>query len=116
MNKINDESLNVSIQKSQKLSEIINYNVFTSFKNLIKYPSDDNELINKINQLIIDSFRIIPKVSTFKGVFESIAQIRWQEYYIENIDDYTNVFGKICSILRDSSDFDKAVKKNNFPR
>ena len=115
MNKINDESLNVSIQKSKKLSEIINCDVFNCyFRNLIKYPSNDNELINKINQLIIDSLRIIPKVSTFRSIFESIAQIRWQEYYIENIDDYTNVFGKICSILRDSSDFDKAVKKIIF--
>lgn len=103
------------ILKKKKISEVIDYRIFNlCLDSLINYRNDDKKFQTRVNQLVINSVITYPKVSTFKGIFDSIARNRWKEFRLEFAIDFENIFGKICSILRDTSNFKRALNKMNF--
>ena len=43
------------------------------------------------------------------GVFQYIAELKWEKTKSENIEYYANVFSKICIALQDNVDYDDVL-------
>ena len=84
---------------------------------------DDNEN-NDLNydDLYIDRFckfcfnviNTLPRISNLSYILHLYSDRAWSEYKRDNIDNYTNIFGKICSELKKNSDYEKAITKLHF--
>ena len=52
-----------------------------------------------------------PKIADFMGVFQYIAEMKWEKYKSKNIKYYANVFGKICIALQKNKDYHIALRE-----
>ena len=71
---------------------------------------DDNPKYKcRLTKLCIDSIKKDPLIKDFDNVFEAILEKDWKEYR-ESETNNKNIFGKICTNLRNSNTFDEINK------
>lgn len=83
-------------------------------KGIFGNDDDNKTYISRFVKLYNDAINTFPQVKTFESVFQMVAEEKWKDYKTENIDYYENIFGKICSQLRNSNDFEDAVRSLDF--
>jgi len=93
-------------------SEVLGY----CFKQLDVYGCDDEKYIARFNTIFSDAMKKLPTIHTFESVFQAIVESQWREYRDDNVDNYTNIFGKICNSLRTYDYFDVSVRALPFSR
>lgn len=64
------------------------------------YPDDIDKYIERSVELYIKAIQTSPTIKGFKSILQVCAEEKWNEYREENIDNYANVFGKICTQLK----------------
>lgn len=69
--------------------------------------SFDKEYISRLSKLFYDSINVKPKIKDFEEAFYACSADCWKEYRNQMADLYDNVFGKICSEIRGSSDLEE---------
>ena len=78
----------------------------------------DNNIHDKYNQrlcyLLTKAITNVPKIETFKQVIDVYAEKLWAKYKEDNMKDYTNIFGKICTQLRNYDNYDDSIMNMPF--
>ena len=74
---------------------------------------EDLKYQTRFNEIIRDSLLLVPTINSFNSVFLSIAEVNWKNNRKQNINDYENIFGKICSALRQNKVFMSATTDIN---
>lgn len=72
------------------------------------------EVVNKYVELIINGLNNGPSIKAFSNIFDYCSDLDWEDHKRIYVDDYANVFGKICSCLENNSNFDSAVNEMLF--
>lgn len=67
----------------------------------------NNEYISRLSKLFYDAINSKPLISDFEEVFRAAAINCWRDYRNQMADLYDNVFGKICSEIRGTSDIEE---------
>ena len=80
----------------------------------IGYSNDNAEAKERIINLFTDSIIELPKIENLGSRLQYIAEILWNEYREDNLSDYANIFGKICTELNLNTDFDDACYNLSF--
>lgn len=76
-------------------------------KNIEKY-------IKRATELYTKAIQTNPTISSLNSILQVCAETKWNEHRNENMDDYANIFGKICIELKNNEDFDDAVEELSF--
>ena len=74
-----------------------------------KYPYAINKYIDRFSRLFSNAIMTIPTINSFNGIFQYSADVEWEDYRNENLDDFANVFGKICGELQTTNNFKDAL-------
>lgn len=108
---IMNDVLSVDGIKTSSLGKILDQEVMRKvFSTLGVYVSFSEQYKEKICQLFSDALNTTPKIETFTNIFDFIAEDKWNEHREENPNIYENIFARLCSYLRNSSDFSKLPK------
>ena len=101
--------------KKQTLDHFVNKDVMASaFKRLNIYNSNDEKYIYNFNLMFNNAINKAPLIKSFDSVFSYVANEKWKIHKKENLTYYDNIFGKICSELRNSNDFIDAIDGMGF--
>ena len=100
--------------------ELMNY-CFNRFKNIL-YNTNSKIFITRFNKILNDSFNKTPTIADFNKTIMSIGQGEWEKEKHKHRELYENVFGKICSRLKNNKsgdvltklDFITVTKDENF--
>lgn len=113
---LNDYSFSVGYIKNRTLNYFLDKDVLVeSFRRISVYNyCDDEKYFERFNKLFSDGINSRPLIKTFDSVFYYVAEQRWREHRKQNFDYYDNIFGKICSELRNSDDFNIAIGNLKF--
>lgn len=76
-------------------------------KNIAKYIERSIELYSK-------AIQTVPTINNFNSILKVCAESKWNEHRNTNIDDYANIFGKICIELKNNDNFSKALENLSF--
>ncbi len=78
---------------------------------LISFEDDyfSKEFNEKIVELFVKALNAFPKISNYKSRLQYVAERLWEEKREDNINDYANIFGKICTELNKSDNFNFAI-------
>lgn len=83
------------------------------FKSLGIYKETSNPLFcQRFSKIFSDMVNIKPTIRIFSNVFELIAEEKWRTH--KNNNFYTNIFGKICSTLKNADNFENAINNTVF--
>jgi len=85
-----------------------------AFRKINIYGSKDEKYIDNFSKMFNDAINSEPLIKTFESVFSYVAEQKWREFKKENLTYYDNIFGKICSELRNSNDFIDAIDGMGF--
>ena len=92
------------------LFNVDNLGVFQMIINELSTTSDSNYIKN-MSKMLFDASNVIPKISDLKDFFNYIALEEWEDA----IDpSHENLFGKICTQLRNYDDFLNALSSFDF--
>lgn len=112
---LNGYRYNRSYLKSRPLNQVLDSDVLCScFEQLDVYRNYNEEYIARFNKIFSDAIKSYPYIHTFQSVFETIAEAVWQNNRENNINDYENIFGKICAELRNCDDFERSLRYLSF--
>ena len=78
------------------------------------YPDKIAEYIDRFGSLFSDAIKMVPTISSFNSIFQFSADTEWEDYKNDNLNDYANIFGKICAELQANNSFDDAFDNLNF--
>lgn len=78
------------------------------------YPDSIDKYIERFSRLFSNAISIYPTINNFKSVFEECAETEWDAYRACYIENYTNIFGKICTELKNTNNFNEAIKSLEF--
>ena len=70
---------------------------------------DQDKYLLRFAELVDSAINTKPTISGFKNVLDYCTDMAWEEHRKNNIDDYTNIFGKICTELRNNPNFGDAI-------
>lgn len=90
--------------------DVMNY----CFKLKRVFGRSNENYISRFTKIYNTALNSLPSVSSFASVFQMVAEERWKEYRNENVDYFENIFGKICTQLRNNDDFDRAIRSLKF--
>ena len=68
-----------------------------------------NIYIERIIKLLFKSITTLPTIEQFKEVAQYYAEREWEFYRKNNINDFANIFAKICRELQTNRIFDSAI-------
>lgn len=81
-------------------------------------PVNKNLNVEKYKERIVKLYhkaiQTFPTINNFKSIFMIDAEAVWKDYRNKNIDDYANIFCKICIELKNNDNFYVAIKKMDF--
>lgn len=101
--------------RKRTLNQILDSDVLGyCFKQLNVYGNSNEEYIARFNKIFSDAIKSCPSIHTFESVFQTVAEAEWRNYRNSYIDDYENIFGKICTQLRNYDDFDYSLRNLSF--
>ena len=72
--------------------------------------TEKDKYIYRITELFVKALNTPPTIKSFKTIFEFYAEEKWNDYMKENINDYANIFGKICSELKNIYNYNDIYK------
>lgn len=77
---------------------------------------DDNitKYIERAALLYSKAIQTSPTIDNFNSILQVCAEEKWNEHRNNHIDDYANIFGKICIELKNNDDFDFAIAELFF--
>ena len=78
------------------------------------YPNDIDKYIQRYIAFYVKAINTSPTIRSFNSVLQACAESEWDEYREENLDDFANIFGKICTELRINNDYNDAVDRLHF--
>ena len=79
------------------------------------YLNTDNQLfIERLTKLFLDFITTSPLLKNFDYIFQNTAEKSWDEHKSENIWKYRNLHNKICSELKNATDFNEAIDEMPF--
>ncbi len=73
------------------------------------YPKEIDKYIERYIELYVKAISTAPTIKSFNSVLQVCAESDWDEHREENLDEYANIFGKICAELRIQNDYNDAV-------
>lgn len=83
------------------------------FKSLGIYKETSSPLFcQRFSKIFSDMVNVKPTIKMFSNVFELIAEEKWRKH--KNNNFYTNIFGKICSALKNADNFENAINNTFF--
>ncbi len=106
--------------KSRTINHLLDESVMNYFFRLhcfkLKrvFGRSNKKYISRFTKIYNTALNSLPLVNSFDSVFQMVAEEEWKEYRNRNIDDFENIFGKICTQLRNNDDFDSAIKSLDF--
>ena len=68
----------------------------------------------RFDQLFSRALNTYPKIKSYDMIFPVVADKRWENYRTDNINEYINLFGRICSELRNNDNFDDVLNELIF--
>ena len=81
-------------------------------------PGNKNKNINKYIdrsiKLYTKAIKTLPTINNFNSILQVCVEEKWNEHKNDNIDDYANIFGKICIELKNNADFYDAIYNLSF--
>lgn len=101
------EKLDLIDKDNDDLKECFENEQGSMSENIDKY-------INRIIELYNKGISTSPTINNFNSILQVCAEAKWNEHRNDNIDDYANIFGKICIELRNNDDFADAISELNF--
>lgn len=112
---LNGYSYGTRYLRERTLDQILDSDVLGYCLKLFNvYGNNNEEYILRFNKIFSDAIKSCPSIHTFESVFQTIAEAEWQNHRNNNIDDYENIFGKICTQLRNYDVFDYALRNLSF--
>lgn len=101
--------------KSRTINYLLDEDVMNyCFKLKRVFGRSNEKYISRFTKIYNTALNSLPSVSSFASVFQMVAEERWKEYRKQNVDYFENIFGKICTQLRNNDDFDRAIRSLNF--
>lgn len=77
-------------------------------------PNDIDKYIERYIELFVKAFNTPPTIQGLKTVLQVCAESEWDKYRAKNLNDYANIFGKICTELKSNNDFSDAITRLAF--
>ena len=77
-------------------------------------PNDIDKYIERYIELFVKALNTPPAIQNLKTVLQVCAESEWDNYREEHLDDYANIFGKICTELKNNNDYSDAINKLGF--
>lgn len=86
------------------------------FRNIFEdiSPNDIDKYIERYIKLFVKALNTPPAIQNLKTVLQVCAESEWDNYREEHLDDYANIFGKICTELKNNNDYSDAINKLGF--
>ena len=83
------------------------------FRNIFEdiNPNDIDKYIERYIELFVKALNTPPAIQNLKTVLQVCAESEWDNYREEHLDDYANIFGKICTELKNNNDYSDAINK-----
>ncbi len=114
---LNGYSYGTGYLRERTLDQILDSDVLGyCLKQLNVYGNNNEEYMLRFNKIFSDAIKSWPSIHTFESIFQTVAEAEWQNHRNDNIDEYENIFGKICTQLRNYDDFNHALKNLSFLR
>lgn len=79
-----------------------------------EYTNDIDKYIERYIELFVKAFNTPPAIQNLKTVLQVCAESEWDDYREEHLDDYANIFGKICTELKNNNDYSDAIDGLEF--
>lgn len=76
--------------------------------------SDSNKYLDRLSSLYSDSLSISPTVNSLKKVLMEFTELQWEDHRSKNMNNYSNIFSKICNELQNNHNFDNINNKLDF--
>lgn len=70
------------------------------------YYYDDAVYQNCFSKLYFEALTHYPTIKSFDGVINYLGEKTWEDYRKDNLSDLSNIYGKICSLIKNSPNFD----------
>lgn len=98
----------------EKLKIFDKYNI--DFRDIFEdiNSNDIDKYIERYIELFIKAFNTLPTIQNLKTVLQVCAESEWDNYREEHLDDYANIFGKICTELKNNNDYSEAINELDF--
>ena len=97
-----------------KKMDLLNENDENIFEAFSDKPDEINKYIERFNTLFSKAIGTYPTINNFESIFQLCAELNWKGYKEININDYANVFGKICTELKSNNIFNVAIEELEF--
>ncbi len=79
------------------------------------YSDDDiDKYAERYIELYAKAINTPPTIKGFNAVLQVCVESEWNEHREENLDDYANIFGKICTELKNNDSYSDAIDKLYF--
>ena len=75
---------------------------------------DIDEYFERYIKLMVKALNTPPTIQSIKNVLQVSAEQKWNNYRREHLDDYANVFGKICTELNNHNNYLDAIDNLKF--
>ena len=101
---------------SKSIKQFLDIKVFEKVNEILGLHGDNDseEYISRFTKLYYEALTTLPKISTFEIIFLNAAEEKWEKERRKRPEKYQNIFGKICSELRNNDNLDKAISKLSF--
>ena len=78
------------------------------------YPKKSIKFKENFRKVYNDALNKKPTLKNFETFFQFSAEENWKKYRKENLNKYDNVFGKICSELKNDANLDNVINNLNL--
>lgn len=102
------------------------FNMKYAFERVNYFNLDDDSFISGLSADILDKYKkryidlfvnalnTPPTIQNFKNIFQVCAEQEWDDFKRNRLDDYANIFSKICIELKSNDNFDDVTKNLHF--
>ena len=90
------------------------HDIFDICDVLEDYPKSAKKYKERFIQLFINALSSFPKIANFASRMQYITELFWKENREDNINDYANIFGKICTELKNNQNHHNACANLTF--
>ena len=112
---LNGASLREELLRCRPLEQVCDKEVLKRCLEQIDAFSSNRDLYqDRYSSTFCEALTTPPTIETYRSVFQTVAEKRWEKYRKSNTNDLENLFGKISSELRNSCDFDTAIYNLRF--
>jgi len=107
------EVMRYALAKNECSKENYNYMELFKYKEG-SVEENASKYADRYADLVVSAINTPPTIASFKPVLEAFAEFQWIDYRHEHVNNYANIFSKICASLKNNNNYSDVFKELPF--